>query len=86
MVNFYFFHNPFFIIAQNSRHTNRYADCFYIPFLGRYPHLVKYIVDPVYHPGTRAWTTTSGAACAAQSEREEAERFVSSLRYFMEIK
>ena len=30
--------------------------------------------------------TTSGAACAAQSEREEAERFVSSLRYFMEIK
>ena len=25
-------------------------------------------------------------ACAAQSEREEAERFVSSLRYLMEIK
>ena len=36
----------------------------------------------LWDPGTRAWMTTSGAACAAQSEREEAERFVSSLRYF----
>ena len=23
----------------------------YIPFLGRYPHLVKYIIDPVYQDG-----------------------------------